>query len=79
MWRGGGIEEEGDLWNGCGEEGEQKGRKWEEKRGCGWGWFVVVVFCNGMGCEWCSLQLFCVFQFDVLNACKGQGIAGIAC
>ena len=40
---------------------------------------LLVVFCNGMGCEWCSLQLFCVFQFDVLNACKGQGIAGIAC
>ncbi len=43
MWRGEGIEEEGDLWNGCGEEGEQKGRKWEEKRGCGWEWFVSGV------------------------------------
>ena len=39
MWRGEGIEEEGDLWNGCGEEGEQRGRKGEEKRGCGWEWF----------------------------------------
>lgn len=39
MWRGEGIEEERDLWNGCGEEGEQRGRKWEEKRGCGWEWF----------------------------------------
>ena len=43
MWRGEGIEEEGDLWNGCGEEGEQRGRKWEEKRGCGWEWLVSGV------------------------------------